>query len=156
MYLIGQATDIHRLKKQFRLTPIVLGGYKFKTKYKIIAHSDGDLVLHAIANALLGCLQQKDIGHYFSDKNILNKNLDSRVIISYALSLLKKHNARIINIDMTILCENIILESNKKNIIESLQTILESKAINIKATRFEKRSNIIQCDVVLLVEKKEK
>ncbi|MDR0985353.1 MAG: 2-C-methyl-D-erythritol 2,4-cyclodiphosphate synthase [Mycoplasmataceae bacterium] len=151
MYLIGQGNDTHNLEKQDSI--IKLGGYRFQSKYKVIAHSDGDVVLHSISNAILGAIQLGDIGEYFSDKDIKNKNVDSRKIVDFTLRFLKKKHLKIINIDLTITCENILLMKIKKEIVKSLQNILKTKLINVKATRFEKPCNQIRCDSIVLLGK---
>jgi len=156
MFQIGQAIDIHRLKKTKEIINQKLGGFSVPTNWKVIAHSDGDLVLHAIANAVLGSTQNLDIGHYFSDNDSNNKNIDSTHIINYALNELKKTKYELVNIDMTIVCENIMLSHFKQDIIKSIQTITKCQKVNVKATRFEHKSKFIECHVSLLVQKKGK
>ena len=151
MFFIGQAKDIHKLKKCSSNQKIKLGGFEFLSNYKIIAHSDGDLVLHAISNAILGSVQKFDIGEYFSDKDQKNKNINSINILNFALEELKKQKMQLVNIDMTIICENIMLSEYKASIIKSLQQLTKCKKINVKATRYESESDFIECDVVLLV-----
>ena len=148
MYLIGEGIDYHKLAP-CKSTNVVLGGIKIPSKYKIVAHSDGDLVYHAIANAILGALQLGDIGDYFSDQKKKNKNLNSRAIIDYALYQLK--NKKIQNIDLTIICDKILLSKYKAKIRNNLVKITKCKLVNIKATRFEENKNLIGCKVVLLV-----
>ena len=147
MYLIGEGIDYHKLTP--KKGNIVLGGIKISSQYKIVAHSDGDLVYHAIANAILGALQLGDIGDYFSDKKKKNKNLNSRAIIDYAVHQLK--GKKIQNIDLTIICDKIILTKYKAKIRENLIKITKCKNINIKATRFEENKNMIACKVALLI-----
>ena len=86
-YYIGQAIDIHNLIKKKSI--ISLGGYQFQNEYKIIADSDGDVVLHAIANSILGALGKGDIGKYFK-KSDFEKERSSIKIIRFALSELSK------------------------------------------------------------------
>ena len=87
MYFIGIAKDIHRLKHA--KTNNVLGGYEFKSNHRIIAVSDGDVILHALADAILGASQNGDIGMYFHDNCPRCKNLDSKKILVKAISLAK-------------------------------------------------------------------
>ncbi|GHU32680.1 2-C-methyl-D-erythritol 2,4-cyclodiphosphate synthase [Bacilli bacterium] len=152
MYLIGQANDTHELV-DMRDGVIVLGGYKFITNYRVLSHSDGDVVLHTIANAILGSVQMGDIGEHFSDTDKKNKWMSSIKIIQFALKELFKKKYKIVNLDLTITCENIILGSKKKQIQASLSKILKTKLINVKATRFEHPSNLIKCAAVILVNK---
>ena len=149
MFLIGQAIDTHKIKKTNKKNKITLGGFCFLSNYKIIAHSDGDVVLHAIANSLLGAVQAGDIGQYFSDKDPKNKNLDSKKILSFAMNKIKKYEIN--NIDLTIQCEKIILNNLKKDICASLSKLLKTKKVNVKATRFEKNEDYITCYVSCLL-----
>ena len=151
MYLIGEGIDYHKLITK-KGNKIILGGIKIPTNYKIVAHSDGDVVYHALSNAILGALQLGDIGDYFSDKNKKNKNLNSQAIIDYALAQLK--NKIVKNIDLTIICDKIILSKYKKDIRNNVIKITKCKNINVKATRFEENKNLIACKVVLLIKEK--
>ncbi|MDR3257271.1 MAG: 2-C-methyl-D-erythritol 2,4-cyclodiphosphate synthase [Mycoplasmataceae bacterium] len=152
VYLIGQGNDTHELT-DMRGATIVLGGYKLKTNCRVISHSDGDIVLHAIANAILGALQLGDIGLYFKDTDYKTKNMDSVKIVKFALDKLKKSKFKLVNVDLTITCENIIFGKYKKFIQESICKILGIKLVNVKATRFEHPSNLIKCDAALLINK---
>ncbi|MEG1010108.1 MAG: 2-C-methyl-D-erythritol 2,4-cyclodiphosphate synthase, partial [Clostridia bacterium] len=76
MLLIGHSVDIHKLEYKVN-TLQKLGGIEFLLNYEIVAHSDGDIILHSIAEAILGALGLEDLGHYFSDKDDNNKNLNS-------------------------------------------------------------------------------
>lgn len=149
--LIGQAIDYHSLIK--RKGVIHLGGYKFNSNYQVVAHSDGDVVLHAISNALLGALGQGDIGDYFSDQKKSNKNLESQAILDYCLyQANKKH--KIVNIDLTIICDRILLQEKKCLIRNCLISLTKCRHINVKATRFESNSNQIACSCVVLIKEK--
>ncbi|MDR2822920.1 MAG: 2-C-methyl-D-erythritol 2,4-cyclodiphosphate synthase [Mycoplasmataceae bacterium] len=152
-YLIGQGSDTHELVVM-KDGAIILGGHKFIAGYRVISHSDGDLVLHSIANAILGAMQKGDIGQYFKDTDQKIKGICSAEIIKFALNLLSKSKFELVNIDLTITCENILLGDIKKHIQNALIKLLGCKFINVKATRFEKPSNLISCDVVLLINKK--
>jgi 2-C-methyl-D-erythritol 2,4-cyclodiphosphate synthase len=151
-YLIGQGNDSHELA-EMRGATIILGGYALKTNWRIISHSDGDIVLHAIANAILGALQLGDIGVYFKDTDYKNKGMSSVKIVKYAIDKLKKSRFKLVNVDLTITCENILLGNNKILIQKSLNKILGTKLVNVKATRFEYPSNLIKCDTVVLIRK---
>ncbi len=151
MFLIGHGIDYHNLIK--KKSQITLGGYTFNSEYSIVAHSDGDVILHAISNAILGAIQRGDIGDYFSDKSKNNKNLNSCAIVDYCLYLIEKEY-EIINIDLTIICDKIMFDRYKADIRYSLINILNTKKINVKATRFESNSKQIACNCVLLLRKK--
>lgn len=149
MYFVGLGKDIHKLVKT--KSTIVLGGYKFKANHKIVAFSDGDVILHSIADAILGACQANDIGVAFPDDNAKFKNINSHSIISYALKIMKNKKLSINNLDITIVCDKIMVNPIRKNILNSLQKILKTKLINIKATRFEENKNLIECDSIILL-----
>ncbi len=150
MYLIGQGFDQHKLIKKAN-SHIVLGGYKIKSNYQIIAYSDGDVVLHSLSNAILGCIQGGDIGEYFKDTDPQNKNLDSSKILKFCLK--KLNRKKIVNVDLTIQCENITFKYIKKDIKQNLIKLLNCKKVNVKATRFEEKSNLIACHSIVLINK---
>lgn len=150
MILIGNGIDYHKLTKQ--KTSIVLGGVKILSKFKIIAHSDGDIVLHSISNSILGALGKGDIGDYFSDKNICNKNINSLKIVKHCLNKMST-NSIITNIDITVICDKIILKQHKELIKKNIIKIIKCKKVNLKFTRFENNSNLIGCFSTLLIKK---
>jgi len=108
--------------------------------YEIEAHSDGDVLLHSIADSILGAAALGDIGIFFSDKDPSNKGLDSKKIIDFCLEKINKMNLEIHNIDATIICESPKISPHRKKIIESLSKILKISKSNIglKATTSEK------------------
>lgn len=148
---IGQGIDIHNIVESKELQK--LAGVEFDLGYKILGHSDGDIILHAISSAISGALSLEDIGTYFSDKDEKNRNLDSLKILNFFIDKMNQENYLISNIDITIICENIIFKNIKHQIISHLKTILNTNNLSLKATRFEKESNQIQCNVLLLLEK---
>lgn len=152
MNYIGFAKDIHRLKKA--KTSLVLGGYRHKCGYSIIAYSDGDIILHAIANAILGACGLKDIGYYFPDNVKTNKNIASTKILNYALKKIDNKNLKIQNIDLMIICDKIIINRIHSQIMKSLYKLLKTKNISLKATRFEQNKNLIEANAIVLLEKK--
>lgn len=151
MYKIGYATDIHNLTNSSLNQKF--GGLNFKVGYKIIAHSDGDIILHSIAEAIIGALGLGDLGDYFPDNDLNNKGLDSLNIVKFSFDLLKQYNFEIVNIDLTIVCEKIIFKHIKKDIKDNLCKLLANNFINLKATRFEIDSNQIQCNCAILLKK---
>ena len=152
MEFIGFGKDIHKLSKA--KTQIVLGGYKCKSNYKIVAVSDGDLVLHSIADAILGACQGGDIGIAFPDSDVKCQRINSKIILDYALTMAKAKHLTINNLDVTIVCDKIMIAPIRKNIICSLKKLLKTNKINVKATRFEQNLNIIECDTIVLMSKK--
>jgi len=148
-YYIGQAIDIHNLIK--KKSVIFLGGFQFQSEYQIIADSDGDVVLHAIANSILGALGKNDIGKYFK-KNEFKEKKSSVKIIEFALSELLKEKKIIQNIDLTILCEKIMINKIRESIIKSIIGLTNCNKVNVKATRWENKSDMrIGCMCSLLL-----
>ena len=133
----GTGFDVHRYQEGNGIT---LGGFKVTCEYSIIAHSDGDVLLHSIADSILGASALGDIGIFFSDQDINNKGLDSKKIIEFCLNKIESIGMEIYNIDSTIICEQPKINPFRDNILKSLSQILgipESK-IGLKATTAEK------------------
>mgnify|MGYP001208696072 CR=1 FL=1 len=134
---IGRGIDFHRFQPGDGLT---LGNVFIDCKLSIVAHSDGDIVLHAISDALLGAAGLRDIGYYFPDTDEENKNLSSVKIIEKALGLLKDKGLQPKNIDFVIVCEQPRIGPYADQIKKSLGEILsiEESFIGVKATTTEK------------------
>ena len=133
----GVGFDLHKYEPG---DGIILGGYKISCDYKTVAHSDGDVLLHSIADSILGAAGLGDIGMFFSDQDNKNKNLDSTIIIEYCLNELDKLGLEIYNIDTTIVCENPKINPHRAKILENLTDILKIplSKIGLKATTYEK------------------
>ena len=133
----GTGFDLHRYEEG---KGIILGGYFLDCEFKIIAHSDGDVLLHSIADSILGASGLGDIGKYFSDKDPLNKDIDSKEIINFCLESIKKKNLEIYNVDATIICEQPKLDPHRDKVLKSLSKILKipEEKIGLKATTSEK------------------
>jgi len=133
----GVGFDLHKYEPG---DGIILGGYKISCDYKTVAHSDGDVLLHSIADSILGAAGLGDIGMFFSDQDNKNKNLDSTIIIEYCLSELDKMGLEIYNIDTTIVCESPKINPHRGKILENLSDILKIplSKIGLKATTSEK------------------
>lgn len=134
---IGQGFDAHRFCEGQHL---MLGGVKIAHNKGIEAHSDGDVLLHAICDALLGAAGLGDIGSHFSDQENINQNRDSREFVRSILELITQQDLVIANIDATIICQQPKISPHKasmqKIIAEDLQCDLHQ--VNIKATTTEK------------------
>ncbi len=122
--------------------PITICGeikIRIDCNYRIVAHSDGDVLLHSIADSILGATGSGDIGLFFSDKDQKNKNLDSRKIIDHCLNILDKKNLEIFNIDTTIICEYPKINPFREQILNKLSEILKIPVskIGLKATTSE-------------------
>ena len=133
----GVGFDLHKYEPG---DGIILGGYKISCDYKTVAHSDGDVLLHSIADSILGAAGLGDIGMFFSDQDNKNKNLDSTIIIEYCLSELDKMGLEIYNIDTIIVCESPKINPHRRKILENLSDILKIplSKIGLKATTSEK------------------
>ena len=133
----GTGFDLHTYKPG---KGILIGGYLLECEHEIEAHSDGDVLLHSIADSILGASALGDIGMFFSDKDESNKGLDSKKIIKFCLDKIKDLNLEIYNIDATIICESPKILPHRDAIIESLSRILNlpKSKIGLKATTAEK------------------
>ena len=127
-FKVGFGYDIHRLKKG---TNITLGGVNFSSKKSIVAHSDGDIVLHALSNAILQCLGLEDIGFFFDDKKEETKNISSKEILSLCLSKLKEHGFFINNVGITIITKEPRITPLREQLLNSLKKLLNINISNI-------------------------
>ena len=134
---IGRGVDFHQFQPGDGLT---LGNVFIDCKLSIVAHSDGDIILHAISDALLGAAGLRDIGYYFSDTDPENKNLSSLKIVEKALDLLKRSGLQPRNIDFVVVCEQPKIAPYVDDLKKSLSSILniEESFIGAKATTTEK------------------
>ncbi|GIX41825.1 MAG: 2-C-methyl-D-erythritol 2,4-cyclodiphosphate synthase [Leptospiraceae bacterium] len=137
---IGNGIDFHQLEKIDKENDISLGGIKIKSYYKIIAHSDGDIILHALSDAILGACGEPDIGYFFPDTEQKNKNIDSKIILNKALEIMRQKNFNLINIDITILAEVPKINPYREKIKQSIAKLcnISIEQISIKATTTEK------------------
>ena len=133
---IGRGIDFHKLESG---TGITLGSVFIQCDLGIVAHSDGDIVLHALADSLLGAGGLNDIGYYFPDTDPANKNLSSLIILEKTLSLLSNKNLTPNNIDLVIVCEKPKIAPHVSDIKLTLANLLEraEDAISSKATTTE-------------------
>src|SRR6185437_7245730 len=134
-YRIGHGYDLHRLKAGGRL---MLGGICVSEELSPISHSDGDVVLHAIVDALLGALALGDIGEHFPNTDPQWKDAPSHLFLQHAFQLAKSQDFTIANADVTILAERPKLKPFKGQMVESVQQLLGGAQVNIKAGTNEK------------------
>jgi 2-C-methyl-D-erythritol 2,4-cyclodiphosphate synthase len=134
---IGFGIDVHRLASGI---PLIVGGLEIPSDIGSVGHSDADVLLHAICDAILGAANLRDIGHHFSDKDPQYKGIDSKILLSNVVELMKKHEYSVVNLDSTV-----ILEYPKLNPhIPAMQSIIaellevEIDAVSIKATTHER------------------
>mgnify|MGYP006080256195 FL=1 len=155
MARVGQGFDVHK----FILgRPLIIGGVNIEHAYGLEGHSDADVLIHAIIDALLGAAGLGDIGQHFPDTDATFKDINSRKLLRTVIETLKSNNYIIGNIDATIICEEPKMKSyiNKMvvNIADDCRCGLNS--INIKATTTEKlgfigRSEGIAAQAICLI-----
>ena len=133
---IGNGFDIHKLGKGNYLS---IGGIKIKSNYKAIGHSDGDVVLHSVIDALLGANAKGDIGKFFPPLKKY-KNISSIELLNKIKNKIDLNNSVIINLDITIICQKIRLEKYKAPIKNNLSKLLKcnKNLINIKGKTADK------------------
>ena len=131
-FKIGNGIDIHQLKENI---PFIIGGIKIESEFGIDGHSDGDILLHAIVDALLGALAIGDIGTFYPS-NDKWKNSNSKFFLIETLEKLKKENFYISNIDSTIILQKPKINQYIPLIKQNLQQLmsLEANQISVKAT----------------------
>ncbi len=138
----GSGFDVHafRERKEDENNLIKVCGIDIEFDKKIDAHSDGDVGIHAAMDALLGAIGEGDIGEHFSPSDARWKNIDSREMLKIVKHLLVKKGARIMNLDITIICERPKISKFKSQMKEELARVLAvpKSRINVKATTTEK------------------
>lgn len=140
-FRIGFGIDIHQLEEG---RDLFIGGVKFDSSFGAVGHSDADVLLHAICDAILGAANLRDIGFHFSDTDPKYKGIDSRILLTESYKLVKAKGYAIGNIDSTVLLENPRVNPH----IEEMQAIIagilevDIDAVSIKATRGEKMGYI--------------
>ncbi len=136
-YRIGHGYDVHRFGEG---DSIILGGVSIPHHSGFIAHSDGDVLIHALCDALLGSIAAGDIGQHFPDTDEKYKNIDSRLLLDQSHQLLAQNQYSIINIDLTIVAQSPKISPHIQSMRESLADVLNLYVtqINIKATTTEK------------------
>ncbi len=152
---IGQGIDFHRLEKGIKLW---LGGILIPSERGCVAHSDGDVLLHSICDALLGAAGLRDIGYYFPDNDKKYKNIDSKILLKLTYQLVQEKGYSVVNIDSTVCLENPKINSYIPAMKTQISTIIdiEPENIAVKATTTEKlgftgrEEGIIAIAVVLL------
>ncbi|ESK40408.1 2-C-methyl-D-erythritol 2,4-cyclodiphosphate synthase [Acinetobacter nectaris CIP 110549] len=134
---IGQGIDVHAFEAGDFVT---LAGLKIPHTQGLKAHSDGDVVLHALSDALLGALALGDIGQHFPDTDPNFKGADSRVLLKNVYQLIKDRGYMLGNADITVACERPKLAKHNLEMRESIASVLDVDVsqISIKATTTEK------------------
>jgi 2-C-methyl-D-erythritol 2,4-cyclodiphosphate synthase len=140
-FRIGVGFDVHKFVKSDKNdNSIILGGIYVPCKYLIDAHSDGDVVLHAITDAVLGSLALGDIGDHFPPSDQTWKGADSAIFLRHAYSMIKAKGWDVSNVDIVVMCEHPKLQEFKKDMAKSIARIIEINPdqVCVKATTTEK------------------
>jgi 2-C-methyl-D-erythritol 4-phosphate cytidylyltransferase / 2-C-methyl-D-erythritol 2,4-cyclodiphosphate synthase len=152
---VGIGFDVHRLVPKKKL---YLAGLKIKSPLGTLGHSDGDPVLHAIIDSILGACKLGDIGQIFSDKNKKFKNIRSTILLRQVIELINSKGYFINNLDMNIITQKPRIQKYKKKMIDSITKLCEinKNQINIKGKTTEKlgiigKEKAIACEVIASV-----
>ncbi len=134
---IGNGFDFHRIENG---GGIYLAGVFVECPYRIIAHSDGDIILHTIVDALLGGIAKGDIGTLFPDSNPQWKGKSSVTFLQKALELMNETGFGISNVDITVMCENPKIKPLREVLVHNLENLMHLKKgqVSLKATTTEK------------------
>ena len=127
---IGHGYDLHRLQPGGTLR---LGGVVVDTMASAVAHSDGDGVIHAVVDAILGALALGDIGEHFPNDDPRWKGSDSGVFLARAMEQARAYRMRVVNIDVTVLCERPKLKAYKAAMVKNLKSATFAHSVNVKA-----------------------
>ena len=135
-YRIGHGYDVHRLEEGEKF---IIGGIEVDHYKGAIGHSDADIVIHVICDALLGAMSMGDIGSHFPDTDKKYKNIDSKILLKEVVKILNEKKYEINNIDVTILLENPKLSGYIDNMKKSLSKVIgiDKSFLSIKATTTE-------------------
>ena len=151
----GIGFDIHRLIKGKKL---YLGGLKIPFHSGLKGHSDGDVIIHSVIDALLGAMRKKDIGTMFPDNKKKFKNIRSPKMLKPVIKIMNKKEFYINNIDLNLICEQPKISKYRDKIVKSLSTLLniDSSLINLKGKTVEKlgligKEKAIACEVIVSI-----
>ncbi len=158
MLRIGNGYDVHRLVEGRKL---ILGGVEIPHLKGVLGHSDGDVLVHAIMDALLGSLALGDIGQHFPDTSNEYKDIDSMILLERVFNLIKEKGYRVVNLDCVIVAQQPKLKPYLEEMRQKISKVLETQISNIsvKATTEEKlgftgNEEGIKSYCVVLLEKK--
>ncbi len=142
---IGNGYDVHALAEGL---PMWLGGVRIPSETGFVAHSDGDVAIHALCDALLGALALGDIGHLFPDTSPEWKGVDSKLLLGKVVDLLREKGWRIGNVDVTIALQRPKLAPHIQSMRETLSPILgvDVDAVSVKATTTERLGFVGRCE----------
>ncbi len=154
---VGFGYDVHRLVQG---RPLILGGIHIPSLYGLQGHSDADVLLHAICDALLGAIGEGDIGRHFPDTDPQYKNIQSTLLLQRTMEKVKEKNFHLINVDATLVAQKPKLAEHIPKMVIRISEILgvERERVNVKATTeeglgFTGRGEGIAAYAVVLLEK---
>lgn len=157
MIRVGSGFDVHAFGSGDH---VMLGGVRISHDAGVIAHSDGDVLLHALCDALLGAAALGDIGQHFPDTEPRWRGAASAQFVQHAVLLLQERGYRIVNADLTLLCEAPRIAQHREAIRAEVARLLELglDAVNLKATTTEKlgflgRREGLAAEAIVLIEK---
>lgn len=156
---IGHGFDVHAFGAPEEGSHLVLGGVRIPYERGLIAHSDGDVVLHALCDALLGAVAEGDIGRHFPDTDPANAGIDSRELLRRVVKLVRTKGYVAVNADLTIIAQAPKLAVHVEAMVRAISAdlALAEDAVNVKATTTERlgyvgRGEGISAHAVVLVE----
>jgi len=156
---VGSGHDTHRLAEG---RPLILGGLRVSHPLGLVGHSDADVILHAVTDALLGAAGLGDIGDLFPDSDPANKNAESSRFVAETVRLLNQLGWRAVNLDLTIFAQEPKLGPVKRQIRDSVARLvgLPADAVNVKAKTGEEvghigRGEAIGCHAVVLISRQD-
>jgi 2-C-methyl-D-erythritol 2,4-cyclodiphosphate synthase len=134
---IGQGFDVHAFGEGDH---VMLGGVRIPHGRGVVAHSDGDVAIHALCDAVLGALGEGDIGRHFPDSDPRYRGADSRVFLRTVAQMMRAAGFRLVNADLTVLAEAPRIAAHRDAIASNLAADLkvEARFINVKATTTER------------------
>lgn len=137
MFRIGFGVDVHQLKSNL---PLWVGGIEIPSDKGALGHSDADVLLHAICDAILGAANLRDIGFHFSDKDPQYKGIDSKILLAKVYELMVRNSFQFVNLDATVILEEPKLNPHVPYMQETIANLLhcDIDRISIKATTHEK------------------
>lgn len=154
-YRIGHGFDLHRLEAG---RPLIVGGVEIPHDVGPIGHSDGDVVYHAVTDAICGALGEPDIGQLFPDDDAAWKDQASHVFVTEAVRRMGEHGYRVGNVDVTVILQRPKLSPHKDLVRENLARLLgcDVTQVNVKGKTHEKVDSLgegksIACHVVALL-----
>ena len=134
---IGHGYDVHRLVGE---RPLIIGGVNIPYEYGLLGHSDADVLIHSVCDALLGAAALGDIGKHFPDNDDTYKNIDSRILLRKTAELLSENGFCIVNIDSTVIAQKPKLAPYIERMTENIANDckIDKTCVNVKATTAEK------------------